>query len=87
MLRTLGFERMIVTQVSAYGLDHTRLLAAVRALGSQRARGVAIIDKDISEASLKELHAGGIRIPPSTASSPRSSACLPIVIRRQSANP
>jgi predicted TIM-barrel fold metal-dependent hydrolase len=61
MLQTLGFERMIVTQVSAYGLDNTRLLAAIAKLGKQRARGVAIVDKDISETRLKELHAGGIR--------------------------
>ncbi len=57
----LGLERVVVVQPSPYGIDNACTLAALRALGPARARGVAVIGPDITDAELAEMQAAGVR--------------------------
>ncbi len=57
----LGIERTVVVQPSAYAADNRCLLEAIAALGRDRARGVAVVDADVSDAELEELTRAGIR--------------------------
>lgn len=61
MLSMLGLDRMVIVQPSVYGTDNRRTVDAVRSLGSDRARGVAMVGADVSMAELRELDAAGIR--------------------------
>lgn len=61
MLAGLGLERMVLVQASVYGTDNRRLLNAIETLGRDRARGVAMVGKDVTRAELERLHAGGVR--------------------------
>ncbi|MFM5908410.1 MAG: amidohydrolase family protein, partial [Novosphingobium sp.] len=56
----LGFSRNVIVQASCHGTDNAATLSAI-ALSGGKARGVAVVDPDISEADLAALHAGGIR--------------------------
>ena len=56
----LGLARNVIVQASCHGRDNAATLNAIAASGG-RARGVAVVDPDISAAELDELHAGGIR--------------------------
>jgi predicted TIM-barrel fold metal-dependent hydrolase len=61
MLNTLGVERSVVVQASVYGSDNRRTASAVKELGLHRARGIAMVDEDVSKESLRALEACGIR--------------------------
>ena len=56
----LGFSRNVVVQASCHGTDNSATLNAI-ALAGGKARGVAVVDPDISKDDLAELHAQGIR--------------------------
>jgi len=56
----LGIERTVVIQPSAYGTDNTCLLEAVARLNPS-ARGIAVVDPDVSDRELERLHNAGIR--------------------------
>jgi 2-pyrone-4,6-dicarboxylate lactonase len=56
----LGFSRNVVVQASCHGTDNSATLNAI-ALAGGRARGVAVVDPDISKDDLEKLHAQGIR--------------------------
>lgn len=56
----LGFSRNVIVQASCHGSDNAATLDAI-AKSKGRARGVAVVDPDISEVGLAALHAGGIR--------------------------
>ena len=56
----LKLERVVVVQPSVYGSDNSCTVDAVRRLGV-RGRGVAVIDKTTTRASLEEMNAAGIR--------------------------
>lgn len=60
MLGVLGIHRMVVVQASVYSIDNTRTLAAVEALGLQRARGIVMVDRDVDAATLRNLSARGV---------------------------
>lgn len=60
MCRLLGIDRTVVVHPSIYGTDNRCSLDAVRAFGD-RARGVAVIDEDTNETTLKELNDAGFR--------------------------
>jgi predicted TIM-barrel fold metal-dependent hydrolase len=51
---------VVIVHPSTYGTDNACTLDALRALGP-RARGVAVIDNDFSNAELQRMHAAGIR--------------------------
>jgi len=56
----LGFSRNVVVQASCHGTDNSATLNAI-AKSNGLARGVAVVDPDISDSELDALHAGGIR--------------------------
>lgn len=58
----LGVERVVLVQPSGYGTDNRCLVDALKQLGPQRARGVAVIDVDrITATEMDVLHAAGVR--------------------------
>jgi 2-pyrone-4,6-dicarboxylate lactonase len=60
--RGLGIDRVVLVQPSVYGTDNACMLEALRVLGVQRARGIAVVDLgSISDAQLRNLHEGGVR--------------------------
>ncbi len=58
--RALHMDRVIISQPTVYGTDHTCTLDAIKQLGN-RARGVGFISENITDAEMDRLHAGGIR--------------------------
>lgn len=59
--RGLGVERVVLVQPSPYGSDNSCLLAALRDLGPDTARGVAVIDPEtVTDAALDVLEAAGV---------------------------
>lgn len=57
---TLGIARAVLVQASVYGLDNSRVLAALPELG-RPARAVVVVPPDVAEAELDRLHAAGAR--------------------------
>ena len=60
MTATLGIERFAIVQPSFYGTDNRCLLDALDRAGD-RARGVAMVDEDVSDDDLQAMHARGVR--------------------------
>jgi 2-pyrone-4,6-dicarboxylate lactonase len=56
----LGFTKNVVVQATCHGSDNAAMLDALRA-SRGRARGVATIEPDISDAELQEMHDAGVR--------------------------
>lgn len=56
----LGFARNVIVQATCHGADNRALVDACAASGG-RARGVATVRRDVSEAELQRLHAAGVR--------------------------
>lgn len=56
----LGFERNVIVQGTCHGADNRALTDALRTAGA-RARGVATVRGDVSDAQLRELHEAGVR--------------------------
>ena len=59
--KRLGTERAVIVTPRNYGVDNDVTLDAIAQLGFERARGVAVLRSDVSDATLKALDAGGIR--------------------------
>jgi predicted TIM-barrel fold metal-dependent hydrolase len=57
----LGLDRVVIVQPSTYGTDNSATLWGMRALGPKRARGVAVIGPETSDAALAEMRTAGIR--------------------------
>ncbi|MGX9965528.1 amidohydrolase family protein [Roseomonas sp. F4] len=57
----LGLDRVVLVQPSTYGTDNSGMEQALAELGPARARGVAVIDAAMEDASLHRLHAAGVR--------------------------
>ena len=60
VMRALRLDRVVVVQASTYGTDNSCVIDSIKELGAG-ARGVAVIDDKTPEASLEEMHRGGIR--------------------------
>jgi 2-pyrone-4,6-dicarboxylate lactonase len=56
----LGFARNVIVQASCHGFENDATLDAIARSGG-KARGVAVVDPDISDAELEALHKGGMR--------------------------
>ncbi|MGZ8335994.1 MAG: amidohydrolase family protein [Allosphingosinicella sp.] len=56
----LGFSRNVIVQASCHGTDNAATLDVI-ARSQGKARGVAVVDPAIGDATLAALHAGGIR--------------------------
>jgi predicted TIM-barrel fold metal-dependent hydrolase len=57
--RALGIARGVFIQVSAHGTNNAAMLAALRATPDYR--GVVVVDEQVSEAELGDLHRAGVR--------------------------
>lgn len=56
----LGFERNVIVQATCHGADNRALVDALRD-SNGRARGVATVKQDVTDAELRELDAAGVR--------------------------
>lgn len=56
----LGVERLVLVQPSVYGSDNAALLDALTTLGPERARGVAVVNDDVTGSQLGALADAGI---------------------------
>lgn len=56
----LGFDRNVIVQASCHGSDNRALIDGCRAAGD-KARGIAVVKPDITEAELAEMDAVGVR--------------------------
>lgn len=56
----LGFSRNVIVQASCHGTDNSATLNGI-ALSDGKARGVAVVDPDVSADELADLHEKGIR--------------------------
>jgi len=61
MADRLGIDRMVVVQGGCYGADNSAMLAAVKAFGADRARGIAVLDGSETAEDLRRLHEHGVR--------------------------
>ncbi len=59
-LRTIGCQRAVIVQPSAYGTDNRRVLDALRS-GAFAFRGIAVIDDATSDSNLEDMHRAGVR--------------------------
>jgi 2-pyrone-4,6-dicarboxylate lactonase len=60
VMGVLGIENFIIVQPSFYGTDNRCLVDALKRAG-ECARGVVMIEPDVSDAELKRLNAAGVR--------------------------
>jgi 2-pyrone-4,6-dicarboxylate lactonase len=56
----LGFSRNVIVQATCHGADNRALVDALEH-SAGKARGVATIKRDISDAEIERLHAAGVR--------------------------
>jgi 2-pyrone-4,6-dicarboxylate lactonase len=56
----LGFERNVIVQATCHGTDNRALVDALCSSGG-KARGVACVGRDVTDAELGELQAAGVR--------------------------
>lgn len=59
--RTLGTERLVIVQASVHGTDNACMLDALQRFGFASARGIAVIDPDVPDATLERMNALGVR--------------------------
>lgn len=60
MHQALGIERAVIVTPSVHGTDNRITIEAIAGYGPN-ARGIAVVDPDIPDADLTQLHYGGIR--------------------------
>ena len=60
-LAAIRFDRVVIVHPSPYGTDNTASLESAQALGSDRARVVAVLAEDVGAKELDALHAKGVR--------------------------
>ena len=59
--KRLGITRHVIVQPSTYGVDNRCLLDALRQFGLATARGVAVVNTEVSDAELRRLQQAGVR--------------------------
>lgn len=59
--RRLGLSRSIVVAPSSYGTDNACLIDALDQLGTDTARGIALVDPDVGDDVLDEMGRRGVR--------------------------
>lgn len=59
--KRIGFERVVIVTPRCYVTDNTVTVDAIRELGIDNARGVAVLRPDVTDAQLTKLNDGGIR--------------------------
>ena len=58
---TMGFERFVFVQPSAYGRDNACMLDAMREVGIENSRGIVDLDEDAPDAVLATMDSLGVR--------------------------
>jgi predicted TIM-barrel fold metal-dependent hydrolase len=58
--KRLGMTRCVLVQPSTYGVDNRCMLEALQTLG-RAARGIAVVNPDVSDAELKRMDAASVR--------------------------
>jgi predicted TIM-barrel fold metal-dependent hydrolase len=58
--KRLGMRRCVLVQPSTYGVDNRCMLEGLRQLG-RNARGIAVVNPDVSDAELKRMDAASVR--------------------------
>ena len=56
----LGFDKNVIVQATCHGTDNRALVDALKA-SDNKARGVATVNRNVTDAELKEMHAAGVR--------------------------
>jgi 2-pyrone-4,6-dicarboxylate lactonase len=56
----LGFDKNVIVQATCHGSDNRALIDALRAANG-RARGVATVDRHVTDAELRQMHDAGVR--------------------------
>ena len=64
----LGFERNVIVQATCHGTDNRALVDALLH-SNDKARGVASVARDVTDAELMAMHAAGVRGTPGFARS------------------
>lgn len=59
--RCLGLNRFVIVQPSIYGLDNSLLLKTLREVGTERARGVAVVNSEVTDHAISDLYLSGVR--------------------------
>ena len=60
MLRAIGCDRAVLVQPSVYGTDNSAMIAALRS-GVFDFRGVAVVEEDVTDNELQDMHDAGVR--------------------------
>ncbi|TPG46391.1 2-pyrone-4,6-dicarboxylate hydrolase [Roseomonas nepalensis] len=61
LARRLGTQRSVLVTPSTYGTDNRLHLQAMRELGPERTRMVAVVDTSVADADLKAMQEAGVR--------------------------
>jgi 2-pyrone-4,6-dicarboxylate lactonase len=56
----LGFDKNVIVQATCHGTDNRALVDALQA-SNGRARGIATVDRQVTDAELHAMHAAGVR--------------------------
>ena len=56
----LGFDKNVIVQATCHGCDNRALVDALKA-SNGKARGVATVNRNVTDAELQEMHAAGVR--------------------------
>ena len=56
----LGFDKNVIVQATCHGSDNWALVDALRA-SNNKARGVATVNSNVTDAELQDMHAAGVR--------------------------
>ena len=60
MLTAIGCQRAVLVQPSVYGPDNACMVAALKS-GVFNFRGIAVVERDVSDKALQTLHDAGVR--------------------------
>ena len=56
----LGFDKNVIVQATCHGSDNRALVDALKA-SNYKARGVATVNRNVTDAELQDMHAAGVR--------------------------
>ena len=56
----LGFEKNVIVQATCHGSDNRALVDALKA-SNGKAKGVATVNRNVTDAELQDMHAAGVR--------------------------
>ena len=57
----LGLSRAVFVQAKPFGTDNSCLLDAIKIYGIENSRGIAVVNENITDKELEQLHQAGVR--------------------------